>query len=137
MYLYLHADHHFGKRPTVRLLWWFDIVELLNHYREEFNWAYVVQMARKYEVAGIIHRVLHMDREDLNARIPMDVLGQFEMMVSPYLPAIYYIPVRHQQADTSHHLFQALLQDMASREYMMRRYLSEIQAGSISTILFV
>lgn len=74
----LHADCHFNQAGAARLLWWFDITELLKYYGGKFNWDYVIQIARKHKVDGAIHRVLYMAREDFGAPIPLDVLSQFK-----------------------------------------------------------
>jgi hypothetical protein len=74
----LHADRHFTNRGRARLLWWFDIARLLEHYRDKFKWNYVIQIAREHEVEEAIHRVLHMAKEDLGAYIPMSVFSQLK-----------------------------------------------------------
>ena len=75
LHLCLHLDDHYrGGRH--RLIWWYDIAEILNFYREVINWSYVIRVAREHQVGEDIHRVLYMVDESFHADVPAEVFSQ-------------------------------------------------------------
>ncbi len=145
IHLCLHTERHLSRTQVAILLWWFDITELLERYREKFDWDYVIRIVRENEVAEAVHRVLHMAREDFGARIPTDVLSQVggngatisasqilyssdvlmdkqttaQSQTSRSKPPLLNTPARRSYSNVIHHI---LRDAFPCREYMMQRY---------------
>jgi len=77
LHLCLHLDTHFAKGEA-QLIWWCDIIEILEHYREKVNWDYVIRTAKEHQIGGVIHRTLHVINEWFDGRVPVDVLSQLK-----------------------------------------------------------
>lgn len=74
LHLCLHLDHH-TTFDSPGLLWCCDIRMVLKHYQGEFDWDYVMRIAREHQVEGAIHRILYMIHEGFHGLVPMDVLA--------------------------------------------------------------
>jgi hypothetical protein len=71
----LHANHHL-LAGSARLIWWCDIVEILRYYKQNLNWDYVIQVAKKHRVEEAMHRILNSINEWFGWYVPADVLSQ-------------------------------------------------------------
>ena len=74
LHLCLHLDRH-TTFDSPSLLWCCDIGMVLEHYQGEFDWDYVMRIAREHQVEGAIHRILYMIHEGFHGLVPMDVLA--------------------------------------------------------------
>ena len=75
LHLCLHLDDHYSV-GNHRLIWWYDIAELLNFYQEVINWSYIIQVAREHRVEEDIHRVLYLVDKSFHADVPAEALSQ-------------------------------------------------------------
>jgi len=77
LHLCTHMNTHFLKGET-QLIWWCDIAKMLERYGKELDWDYVIRIAGKQKVEGIIYRILHATNRLFDGRIPMDVLRRLK-----------------------------------------------------------
>ena len=73
LHLCLHTEYHLRLWPP-RLIWWCDIVEVLERHGDELNWDYLIQVARDNQLEGSIYSILSAINEGANGRVPADVL---------------------------------------------------------------
>ena len=77
----LHLCVHTYKHLYVelpRLIWWYDIAEVLRRYQAELDWDYVIQLSREHEVHGVVHQVLYLINREFGAYVPTGVLSQLD-----------------------------------------------------------
>jgi len=78
LHLCIHIDHHLRDGGLAKLIWWCDIAEFLKHYRKELNWDYVIRIAKKHQVEGAIHRILHVINGWFDGHVLANVLSQLK-----------------------------------------------------------
>lgn len=77
LHLCLHAHRHFlDSNP--RLISWYDISCILEHYKNKLDWDYVIHAAKRNRVAGAIYQILCPVNEWLDGHVPDDVLNQLK-----------------------------------------------------------
>lgn len=137
LHLCLHLNHHF-KTGTHRLIWWYDIAEVLERYQRELDWNYAIRIAKEHRVEEVIHSILCVINERFHADVPAEVLSQLKnggivisindvlhparvrdrelVSLSSWLSAISRIPSIHSKI---HYLFRWVF---PSREFMIHHY---------------
>jgi len=82
LHLCLHVDSHLrgirGVPISTKLIWFIDISAVLEHYRKELNWDYVIRIAKKHQVEGAIHRIVNVINEWFDGHVPANVLSQLK-----------------------------------------------------------
>ena len=66
-----------------KLIWWYDVAELLKHYQGKLDWDYVIQFSREHKIEGYIHRTLHLINEEFGGHVPASVLDRLESDHAP------------------------------------------------------
>ncbi len=143
LHLCLHVDHHIRDSGLAELIRWYDIAEVLKHYEKEFNWDYVIRIAKEKKVEGVIRSILHVINEWFNGNVPVDILDQLRengTVISindmPYivkeltskkkshdsrtlLPSLLFIPRIPSIHNKVYHIFRIIF---PCREFMMQHY---------------
>lgn len=114
LHLCLHVDRHFRKDGSTNLIWWCDIAEFLKHYHKELNWDYVTRIAKKHQVEGAIHRILHVVNEWFDGHAPANVLSQLKddgiiISINDVLHPAKESTSEHKQAQTQIESLHSLL----------------------------
>jgi len=135
LYLCLHLDHHIRTEGCARLVWWWDILELIKHYQGKLNWDYVIQTARKHKVEKYVHRVLHTIDKEFEGDVPADILVQLkgDNVIHPindllYPPKdsivrkIYSTFVFITASPIQYKIYRTFRAVFPCRDYMIRRY---------------
>jgi hypothetical protein len=142
--LLLHAcihllDHMYIREESLGyLIWWYDIALLLEFYREELNWDYVMRVVKEHEIEKSINRVLRATSQWAGSHVPAEVLGQLaddgvfislndimnqeqvqKSKTDSLLPYIPFISGIRSIRGRIYHIFRSVL---PCREYMMHRY---------------
>lgn len=143
LHLCLHVDHHIRLSGSAELIRWYDIAEVLKHYEEEFDWNYVIRIARKQGAEGVIRSILHVINEWFDGHVPVDVLSRLKgdgAVISindmPYivkeltsrkeglasgslLPSLLFIPRIPSIHNKIYHIFRLTF---PCREFMIQHY---------------
>lgn len=78
LHLCLHINAHLRVDKSSRLIWWYDIAKLLDHYQKELDWDYIIGITRKYKVEATICRMLRTISKWFDGDVPADVLDRFK-----------------------------------------------------------
>ena len=74
----LHLTSHLAKHGWQRLLWFYDIVQVLQYYEEELDWDLVIAKAREFEILKALQVTLAKTVELLALPVPPGVLERME-----------------------------------------------------------
>lgn len=77
LHLCAHIDYDLLRCGESRLLCWYDIAEVLKHYKEELDWDYVIQTSQEQQVGKAVHRILRSTVEWFDVHVPAEALQQF------------------------------------------------------------
>ncbi|MFC1716160.1 nucleotidyltransferase family protein [Candidatus Poribacteria bacterium] len=75
LHLCVHADNHL-RIESPKLIWWYDVAELLKHYQGKLDWDYIVQFSREHKMEVGIHRTLHLINKEFGGHVPAGVLDR-------------------------------------------------------------
>ena len=139
LHLCVHLLEHFYVRGDIaKLIWWFDIREVIRQNREGLDWDYVVRIARENQVEKAINRVLHTINEYFNGNVPADILHQLgdddivisindilygEQMQSQGNDSLLsYIPSISNMKSFRNRIYHIFRSVFPCKEYMIHRY---------------
>ncbi len=74
----LHLTSHLAKHGWQRLLWFYDIAQVLQYYEEELDWNLVIAKAREFEILKALQVTLARTVELLAPPLPPGVLERVE-----------------------------------------------------------
>lgn len=78
LHLCLHLNKHLGIYGLTELIRWYDVFAFLKHYGDDFDWNYVIRVAREHRVGGIIHGILRAVGQWWAEVVPAEIVSQFE-----------------------------------------------------------
>jgi hypothetical protein len=74
----LHLTSHLTKHHWGRLLWFYDIAQLLRYYEDELDWNLILAMAEEFEIIKALQVTLAKTMELLAPPLPPGVLERVE-----------------------------------------------------------
>ncbi len=74
----LHLTSHLAKHGWGRLLWFYDIAQVLRFYEDELDWDLILAKAREFEILKALQVTLTKTVELLAPPLPSEVLERIE-----------------------------------------------------------
>jgi hypothetical protein len=74
----LHLTSHLAKHGWGRLLWFYDIAQVLRCYEDELDWGLILAKAKEFEVLKALQVTLTKTVELLAPPVPFEILERLE-----------------------------------------------------------
>ncbi len=79
LHVFWHTYHNLSQSLYVRFIWLLDIVFVLRKHRDEIDWRFVEEKARKWGIQKQVYFCLHLITQLFNAVFDMNVLRKSKL----------------------------------------------------------